>query len=78
MERTQIYLTEEERAGLKAVSEETGTSQSELIRRAVDRFLLDQEPSTRLKRLRKGKGLWAKRRDLPDFARLRATLDRTG
>ena len=39
MVRTQIYLTEEERAGLDAVAKSTDKKQSEIIREAVDRFL---------------------------------------
>lgn len=39
MIRTEIYLTEEEQGGLKAISKSTGTSQSELICNAVDKFI---------------------------------------
>ena len=36
MVRTQIYLTEAERAALKAIARQTGKKQSELIRQAID------------------------------------------
>ena len=39
MVRTQIYLTEEEKAGLDAVAKATDRKQSEIAREAVDRFL---------------------------------------
>jgi hypothetical protein len=51
LERTQIYLTRTERSILERVHGETGTSQSELVRRAVDRAYLGREYLTREQRL---------------------------
>lgn len=76
MQRTQIYLTKEEREALKAMAERLGESQSELIRRAVDRYIEHYQSGNRLGLLREGRGLWAERDDLPDFAELRSELDR--
>lgn len=43
MQRMDFYLTESQIIELKKLSEETGLSVSELIRRAVDRYLKDQK-----------------------------------
>lgn len=67
MVRTQIYLTEEERAGLNNMSEATGKKQSELIREAESR---------RDAVLQEVAGLWQDRDDLPDFGAVRRSWDR--
>lgn len=77
MQRTQIYLTEAQREALAAIAGETGTTQSELIRRAVDGLIEDFRGGNRLDLLRRGRGLWRSRKDLPDFPALRRELDRT-
>jgi hypothetical protein len=74
MRRTQIYLTRDETEGLRSISGETGKSQSALIREAIDCYLalhLDHRD-----RMRKARGIWRTRTDLPNFERLRAELDR--
>lgn len=76
MVRTQIYLTKEERDGLKAVSEATGKKQSELIREAVDQYLDKKSTSRRQAIIRETAGLWANRKDLPDFEKERRSWDR--
>lgn len=76
MVRTQIYLTEEERAGLQSVSKATGRKQSDLIREAVDRFLDLAEGSQRHSILREAAGLWQDREDVPDVAAMRRSWDR--
>jgi predicted DNA-binding protein len=78
MVRTQIYLTAEEQQALRALSRRTGTSQSELIRQAIDSLLAGEEALDRAALLRQARGLWRDRDDLPDFAELRREMDRTG
>ena len=69
MERTQIYLTEEERKA------RTGRTQSELIREAVDGFIARYREGSRLELLRGARGMWEGRADLPDFEAIRREFD---
>lgn len=43
MKRTNIFLPEQTRAALQALSEKTGLSVAELIRRAIDEYLKRQK-----------------------------------
>jgi metal-responsive CopG/Arc/MetJ family transcriptional regulator len=77
MVRTQIYLTEEERSALKQLAEERDTSQSALIRAAVDQYLEEHSHERRLSNLRAVRGLWGDRENLHEaFRRIRGTWDR--
>ncbi len=76
MVRTQIYLTESEQERLQKLSRQTGRSQSELIREAIDGYLDNTQPVDALEILSRTAGIWRGRTDLPDFAELRAEGDR--
>ena len=76
MVRTQIYLTEDERAGLDAVAKATDRKQSELIREAVDQFLDLTMGKRRTTVLSEAAGMWNHRTDLPDFKAARRSWDR--
>ena len=77
MVRTQIYLTKEERASLRRASRQTGKSQSELIRQAVDSFVERFNQRDRLECLRQARGMWQGRTDLPELRQLRRESDRS-
>ena len=76
MVRTQIYLTEEQRNELIAMSRRQGKRQSQLIREAVDRFIESSSSQRRREALNAAAGLWKNRSDLPDFEAVRAGWDR--
>jgi len=76
MIRTQIYLTKEERDGLKEASAATGKKQSELIREAVDQYLDEAKDSRRQAILKETAGAWGNRKDIPDYEETRKSWDR--
>jgi len=76
MVRTQIYLTEQQRAELVSISKAMGKKQSELIREAVDRLIEQTGHSRREVILRETAGIWKDRTDLPDFTATRSEWDR--
>ncbi len=61
MNRTQIYLTAAEAQGVARVAAETGRKQSEVIREAIDQYLMRLGPQDRLSRLQEARGLWRDR-----------------
>lgn len=68
MERTQIYLTQEERKALRKLAQRDNKSQSEIIREALNRYIDDElkdEDAAEL--LEKSFGIWSDRDDLDDF-----------
>lgn len=77
MVQTQIYLTEVEQEALRSLAQTTGRSQSELIREAIDAMLERQKPMDRRAAMRRARGLWSDRTDLPNFRELREELGET-
>lgn len=76
MRRTQIYLTDEERKALRVIANRLGQSQSEVIRAAVDRYIDHYHEGNTLDLLRRARGIWKDRTDLPDFSAVRNEFDR--
>ena len=76
MVRTQIYLTEDQHSRLSVLSTQYGKKQSELIRQALDRYLVQFNDAHRQAVLDRAVGMWKHRKDLPDFVALRRSWDR--
>jgi len=76
MIRTQIYLTERQRAELIEIAKNSGKKQSELIREAIDRLINQEGRFKREQILKKAAGIWRDRTDLPDFEEIRTEWDR--
>lgn len=78
MVRTQIYISDKERASLQNIAKQTGRSQSDLIRQAIEGFLNQFTQPDRKALLQQARGIWEHRDDLPDFRSMRKEFDRHG
>jgi hypothetical protein len=70
--RTQIYLTEKEKAGLETAAHSCGLSQSEMIRRAIDDMLAATDQMNRLSIIDRTAGIWKDRKETINIRELRA------
>ena len=78
MTTAQINLTDSQVDALHELSRRTGKTEDELLGEAVEKLIGEAEVKRqkRLERLRRAKGIWKDRDDLPDFEKLRAEWDR--
>ena len=76
MIRTHVLLSKATERKLRTLSLRTGKDRRDLIRQAVEHLVASTHNGDRLRYLHKGKGLWRKRTDLPDFSRLRSEWER--
>lgn len=65
MKRTQVYLKESQKKELGLLAERTGKSLAELVREAVDMYIVDNSKSMDESILQTS-GLWQSRDDIPD------------
>ncbi len=63
MERTQIYLTREQKNALKGIAAQKHTALAEVVREAVEQYIAEQKPSA-TERIGRARGLWKDRQDL--------------
>jgi predicted transcriptional regulator len=76
VEKTQIYLTEEEKQLIEKLANQTGESESAIIRQAIERYLDISNEKNRNQYLQAGKGLWKDREDIPNIRELREEFER--
>ena len=72
MQRTQIYLTDDEQNAIKQISIRSGTSQSALIRKAIDQFIAQNDNKPDLSKRLNAFGLWQDHDHAPSLAELRS------
>ena len=71
MQRTQIYLTDEEQAAIRQISVRTGASQSALIRTAIDQFISQKNQTQNPAKRMAAFGIWHGNESLPSLELLR-------
>ena len=86
MVSTRVYLSEDTKEALRTLAEERGTSQSALIREALDSFLEEKAPSDAevnsaddetIESLRAARGIWMDRENVhEEFREIRESMDR--
>ena len=72
MQRSQIYLSETHLSHLAVVARSRGTTQSALIREALDEYLVRHAPIDRRALRRQAFGAWAPNANAPSLAQLRS------
>lgn len=75
---TQVSFTEQESAALRLIAQQTGKTQDELIREAVQQFIAQFRIAHRLTLLQQARGMWKDHADLPPLETLRREFDRSG
>jgi predicted DNA-binding protein len=75
--RTQIYLTDEQKRQLERLAAASGKKQSEMIREAIDGYLVKQKPEDWKAAFEAARGMWSDRDDLDGCVRnLRSEWER--
>jgi metal-responsive CopG/Arc/MetJ family transcriptional regulator len=72
MQRTQIYLTDEEQSAIRQISIRSGTSQSALIRKAIDQFIAQNNTGANVSKRMNAFGIWQDHENLPSLEELRS------
>jgi len=70
----EINLTEKEHNALREISLKTGKSEDELIHEAVSSLI--SRSTSQIDSMRRARGIWKNRADLPDFDKIRREWDR--
>ena len=76
MVRTQVYLSDRQRAKLALIAKKTGKKQSEIIREAIDRLIDKSGQNEQKAALKAAAGIWKDRSDLPAYRESRSEWDR--
>jgi len=76
MIRFQIYLTKVQKQILSELSRAKSTSVTELVRRAIDEYILREKEKSVASNLDKFFAMLSDCKGLPDFKAIRASLDR--
>ena len=69
-------LTDQQQEALHVIAQQTGKSEDELVRQAVEQLINQFRWDIRRAMLQQARGMWQDRTDLPDFAALRREFDR--
>lgn len=77
MNEAEIKLTEQERSALQEIARQSGKTEGQLIREAVEHFISEFRTKDRRGLMQKGRGIWRGRQDLPELNDLRREWDRT-
>ena len=76
MVTTTISLTDREHAAVQMVARQLGTTEAEVLQRAVEEYLAQFDASQRRAWMEQARGMWRDRDDLPDLETLRREFDR--
>jgi len=81
MTTAQINLTDSQADALQKLARRTGKTEDELLQEAVNKLIgeidkTEAKQQKRLESLRRAKGIWKDRDDLPDFEKLRVEWNR--
>ena len=70
--RTQIYLTAGQQSALAAMAQAQGSSSSALIREAIDGYIQERQPASKLARRMAVAGSWQANSNAPSLRELRS------
>jgi predicted transcriptional regulator len=76
MVTTSIVLTEQEHTALHTIAQQTGKTQGELLREALEQFIAKFQQTQRQTSLQQARGMWKDRNDLPSVEARRREFDR--
>ena len=65
MERTQVYLDQSQKIKLRKMAKEKGETMAELIRKAIEQYIIDGQELT-INKINESAGLWKDRNDIND------------